>query len=127
VSIAALERVEKALLHCLDGGYYSIEHQLHLQIEFGLRLWDIHFEHEFRLGPRARIDFRCDGNVGIEVKKGKPNSGRLEAQVERYAAFPSLDALLVIVERCAFVPPSSEIHGKPVRYLALSRLGGVAL
>lgn len=84
----------------------------------------IPFLHEERLAPRCRIDFLV-GNVGIEIKKGKPEHARLLRQLERYAQSPRIGALIVLVERAADIP--SEIHNKPCVALSVNRLWGIAL
>ncbi len=105
-----------------------IEQEAHLQakIAAALSVADIRFEREYKLGPRSRIDFLCEGGVGIEVKKGKPRSAAVNAQIVRYLTYPALTALVLVVERNIY-NPLTEAHGKLVRYVALNRQGGVAL
>lgn len=102
------------------------EAYLHGAITAALLDAGIAFSHEHSLGRGCRIDFLCDGGVGIEVKKGKPNRKSLAKQVERYAAFKAVTALVVVVERNLF-DPIREAGGKPVAYVSLSRNWGVAL
>jgi hypothetical protein len=80
--------------------------------------------HEAAIAPRCRIDFLID-RIGIEVKKGRPERGRLIRQAERYLSSDKLDALIIAVERNVDVP--SFICGKPVTVMGLNRLWGVAL
>jgi len=47
------------------------EYDIHAAIARALEAAGLEYEHEYRLGPRRRIDFRV-GRVGIEVKKGRP-------------------------------------------------------
>ena len=82
------------------------------------------YEHEFRLGPRNRIDFRV-GRVGIEVKKGRPATSLLTGQLRRYLESDALDAVIVVTQRVTRVPDT--LCGKPVVLVSLNRLWGVAL
>ena len=100
------------------------EYDLHKMIAQTLSAAGILAQHEVRLAPRCRIDFWVDG-IGIEVKKGRPNRSNLLIQCRRYLSSPEVEALLLIVERSAFLP--SRLCGKPVYTFELNRLWGVAL
>ena len=100
------------------------EYDIHAQVASALGAAGLEYEHEYRLGPRCRIDFRV-GRVGIEVKKGRPASSELAKQLRRYLASDELDAVVVVTQRVTHVPAS--ISGKPVRLISLNRLWGVAL
>lgn len=100
------------------------EYDIHAQVAHALGAADLAFEHEYRLGPRCRIDFRV-GRVGIEVKKGRPASSELVKQLRRYLSSDELDAVIVVTQRVTRVPES--INGKPVYLISLNRLWGVAL
>lgn len=104
----------------------AAETDLYYAISAELRADGIPFEREVLLGPRNRIDYLIPGGVGIEVKKGKPNSRALEAQAERYCRFDQVTALILVVERSVFIHPD-RLHGKPVYYVSLNRLWGIAL
>ena len=82
------------------------------------------FTHEARLGGGCRIDYLV-GNVGVEIKKGKPNSALLQRQLNRYALCDQVAALVVVTWQSVAVPAS--IGGKPVRALVLGQLWGVSL
>ena len=100
------------------------EYDIHAAIARALSGAGLEFEHEYRLGPRRRIDFRV-GRVGIEVKKGRPASSQLREQLRRYLESDALDAVIVVAQRVTWVPEA--ICGKPVRLVSLNRLWGVAL
>ena len=100
------------------------EYDIHAQVASALGAAGLSYEHEYKLGPRCRIDFRV-GRVGIEVKKGRPASSELAKQLTRYLASDELDAVVVVTQRVTHVPAS--ISGKPVRLISLNRLWGVAL
>ena len=80
--------------------------------------------HEARLGPGCRIDFLV-GNVGIEIKKGKPDAAALQRQLARYAACEDVEAIVLLTQRAVRV--SATALGKPVRVIMLNQLWGVAL
>ena len=100
------------------------EYDIHAEIARALEAAGIAYEHEYRLGPRRRIDFR-GGRIGIEVKKGRPVSAQLRAQLARYLESDALDAVIVVTQRVTRLP--ERIDGKPVYIISLNRLWGVAL
>ena len=100
------------------------EYDIHSAIAAALSAHDLPYVHEYRLGPRCRIDFRV-GRVGIEVKKGRPAASELTRQLRRYLASEDLDAAIVVTQRVTRLPET--IEGKPVRLISLNRLWGVAL
>lgn len=100
------------------------EYEIHALIERTLSDAGISCQHEFRLSPGRRIDFMC-GSVGIEVKKGRPQSAALRRQLEKYMADDRIDELIVVLQKPCFLPVL--ILGKPVHVLCLNRLWGVAL
>ena len=100
------------------------EYDIHAQVAAALGAAGLPFEHEYKLRPRCRIDFRV-GRVGIEVKKGRPASAELTKQLRRYLASDALDAVVVVTQRVTRLPHS--IDGKGVYIISLNRLWGVAL
>ena len=123
----SVEREIKAIVKALSAVRMPAqpeEYDIHTQIAGALAKSGIDFEHEFRLAPRCRIDFRV-GRVGIEVKKGRPVPSELAKQLGRYLASEELDAAVVVMQRA--VPLPGVISGKPVRVVSLNRLWGVAL
>ncbi len=122
---ATLEQV-LASLRNLRVRHVGLEYDLQGQIAQRLEADGIPFSREHQLGPRARIDFLVAGGIGIEVKRGKPNSGDVMAQVERYAKFDAVGALVIVVERNVFKYDRST-NGKPVHYVALNKLWGISL
>jgi hypothetical protein len=116
--VAAVSRIRVGLV--------DYERTIYPQIAAQLTEAGITFEAEVKLGPRCRIDFLAGDGIGIEVKKGKPSSREIEAQLARYAGHERIRKLVLIVERCVFSPPA-EVCGKPVRYIALHALWGLAL
>ncbi|MBR1820701.1 MAG: hypothetical protein IJ769_03660 [Clostridia bacterium] len=100
------------------------EYDIHAAIAEALTAAGLEFEHEYKLGPRRRIDFRV-GRVGIEVKKGRPATSELTRQLRRYLESDALDGVIVVTQRVTALPGS--ICGKPVTLVSLNRLWGVAL
>ena len=100
------------------------EYDIHRAVADALDAAGLDYEHEYRLGPRRRIDFRV-GRVGIEIKKGRPASSELTAQLRRYLESDALDGVVVVTQRVTVLPAT--ISGKPVALVSLNRLWGVAL
>ena len=100
------------------------EYDIHAQVASALGAASLAYEHEYRLGPRCRIDFKV-GRVGIEVKKGRPASSDLTRQLRRYLESDELDAVIVVTQRVTRLPET--ILGKRVELISLNRLWGVAL
>ena len=100
------------------------EYDIHAAIARALSDAGLEYEHEYRLGPRRRIDFRV-GRIGIEVKKGRPASSELVRQLRKYMESDDLDAVIVVTQRATALPGT--ICGKPVALISLNRLWGVAL
>ena len=100
------------------------ESDIHNAISLSLTAAGIEFQHEYRLGPRRRIDFVC-GSIGIEVKKSRPKASELQAQLKRYLEDSFLTAAIVVLQRPCSLPKT--ICGKNVYVVSLNRLWGVAL
>lgn len=111
-------------LHALRVSPGVSEMEIHAHIAQGLQSAGISCVHEARLASRCRIDFLA-GDIGIEVKCGKPSRCALIAQLGRYAACPQIQALIVVVERSANLP--QKVGGKPCHFVSLNRLWGIAL
>ena len=101
-----------------------VEYDIHAQIASSLVQAGIDHTHEYRLGPRRRIDFRA-GRIGIEVKKGRPVTSELTRQLRRYLESEELDGMIVVTQRVVNLPAT--LCGKPVYVLSQTRLWGVAL
>ena len=119
----ALERVLNALsmIRC---GAACTEDELHALTAKTLTDAGIPAMHEARLAPGCRIDFLA-GDVGIEIKKSRPERAKLIAQLTRYAACDQVDSLVVAAPRGVYLPKM--IGGKRVTMVALERLWGISL
>ena len=85
---------------------------------------EISFSREVNIGGGSRLDYLCD-NIAIEVKRGKPNRKILVKQIGRYMTSPSVESLILVVERNVDLP---EIVGsKPCFVLSLNKQWGIAL
>ena len=100
------------------------EYDIHAAIAEALAGAGLEYAHEYKLGPRCRIDFAV-GRVGIEVKKGRPATAQLVRQLRRYLESDMLEGIIVVTQRATVLPDT--ICGKPVRQVSLNRLWGVAL
>ena len=118
-----LARVTQALktIRC---GASDAEEALHAQAAQALEAAGLEAAHEVRLAPRCRIDFMV-GEIGIEIKKKRPERAKLLAQLTRYAACEQVRALIVVAPRGVNLPRT--IGGKPVKMIALERLWGISL
>ncbi|MDR3052167.1 MAG: hypothetical protein LBU67_10690 [Oscillospiraceae bacterium] len=100
------------------------EDEMHRHIAQGLARAGLPCVHEAKLAPRCRIDFLV-GDVGVEVKCGKPGRAALLSQLARYAACPQVMALVLVVQRSVRLPP--QVGGKPCHTVGMNRLWGIAL
>jgi hypothetical protein len=100
------------------------EYDLHGMIAAALEGAGIPCVHEYRLAPRCRIDFLC-GNVGIEVKKGRPVPAQLRKQLSRYLASDEVSQVVVVMQRAVGMPET--ISGKRVHVVSLNMNWGIAL
>ena len=115
-----------AALHSMRAGVIRDEtSELHHAIIQALVIAGIAYDREYRLGPRSRIDFFLSGGIGIEAKKGKPNRNSIIQQLERYATYPEITGLILVIETLIDLPPL--ILGKPLRVVNLRKLWGIAL
>jgi hypothetical protein len=104
-----------------------VNEEFDLQTEIGKILKEAHIwsVKECYLGPRNRVDFFCRDGIVIEVKKGKPNKAQVISQLQRYAAFPEVRGIILVIEKNLDIP--KEINGKPCISFGLNKLWGIAL
>jgi hypothetical protein len=100
------------------------EFQIHAAIKSAFLSHGIGFDYERKLAPRNRIDFLTHEGVGVEVKKGKPNSSQVLQQLQRYSVFPEVESIILVIERYQDVP--NEVNGKPCMSIGLNKLWGIA-
>lgn len=97
---------------------------MHRMVERCLEEHGVVCEHEVRLGCRCRIDLMV-GDVGIEMKRGKPQRQKVLEQLMRYAACERVSALILVAERSVDLPHA--LCGKPLYTICLNRLWGIAI
>ena len=100
------------------------EYQLHEHIAAALSDGGFVIHHEAVLAPRCRIDFLAD-DIGIEVKRGKPQKAALMKQCSRYLASDRIQALILVLDTSVSLP--RELNGKPLITFGLNKLWGIAL
>ncbi len=101
------------------------EYELQNKIAKALVAADIPFQKEYKLGPRSRVDFLTGDGIAIEVKKGKPYTQQVIQQLRRYAEFPEVKSIVLVIERNLDIP--KELNGKPCTSFGLNKLWGIAL
>ena len=72
---------------------------------------------EHRLAPGERPDFLIAGGTVIEVKSPRARAAAVLRQLERYAAYDEVEALILASARAVNVP--ARIGGKPGRFVNL--------
>ncbi len=120
---ASLDQVVSAI-KTIRAPFSLHEFDLHAQVSSALEEAGISFAHEAVVAPRCRIDFLA-GQIGIEIKRGKPRAHDLLGQATRYLSSPRVEALVVISEREVLMPES--VLGKPCVCLSFSKLWGPAV
>lgn len=111
-------------LQAMRPPFVPYEIDIHKLVEERLAEAGLPFAHEARIGKGCRIDYLV-GDVGIEIKKGKPSVDILRRQLLRYAACEGISALILVSQRSVKLPKI--LGGKPLEVLALPQLWGVAL
>ena len=82
---------------------------------------------ECRLGSGNRVDFLTQSGVAVEVKKGKPNRTQLINQINRYAEYPEVEAVVIVVVTSLRIPITKTANGKPCSVIGLQKQWGIAL
>ena len=84
------------------------------------------FIREVTVAPGSRVDLLVVGGIAVEVKKGKPNTRKVAAQLWRYAQSSRVSSIILVSER-GLSSHIVEANGKPVRYVSLVSNWGIAL
>lgn len=116
-----------AALNTLRVGKVIEEYDLQAEVAKALGQAGIGYQKEYQLGPGSRVDFLTDNGVAVEVKKSKPNRTRLVNQINRYAQFEEVKAVIIVVETSLRVPVTSTENGKPCAVVGLQKLWGIAI
>ncbi|MFW6025156.1 MAG: hypothetical protein ACOCRX_02330 [Candidatus Woesearchaeota archaeon] len=102
------------------------ETDLHSIIAKCLMENNIPFEKEYYLGPRSRIDFLAKKQIGIEVKKEKPNNTHLKKQIKKYCKYEIITGLIIVTPWARHLNIPNEVNGKPIYIISLNKLWGLA-
>lgn len=94
------------------------EYLLHADLAAHMERAGIKFEREVRLSPGNRIDFLCEGGIGIECK-ARARKREVFRQLERYAEEPTITALFLVTATAMGLPAAA--NGKPLFYIPLGR------
>lgn len=124
--VRIMDRVARAIERINLNAPVDLESDLYPPIIRALTELRIDFEAEVKLGRGNRVDFLTSDGIAIEVKKGKPNSRQVTAQIKRYAVFPRVTGIIIVVERSIAWHPV-RLADKPVRYIGLNRMRGPAI
>ncbi|HML37016.1 MAG TPA: hypothetical protein PKA19_06320 [Bacillota bacterium] len=121
-----IEKVTSAL-ETLRVGKIIEEYDLQDKIAKAFDVAGIEYQKEYRLGTGSRVDFLTAYGIAVEVKKGKPNRASLETQINRYAEFEEVQAIIIVVETSLKFPIKQSWNGKPCSVIGLQKLWGIAL
>jgi hypothetical protein len=121
-----MESIINALKN-LRVGVIPQEYDLQNDIAAIFNKYGIDYEKEYYLGRGSRLDFFSKNGVAVEVKKGKPNRTQLENQINRYAEYQEVKAIVVAVETSLRIPIARTNNGKPCAVVGLQKLWGIAL
>ena len=111
-----------AVLSTLRVGKIIDEYSLQNKIAKALDTAGIEYQKEYRLGVGNRVDFLTADGIAIEVKKGKPNRFNLEYQINRYADFDEVKAIIIVVETSIRDPIEISNNRKPCAVMGLEKL-----
>ena len=101
------------------------EIELQDMVEAALLQNNIEYRREARCGKGCRVDFLLSGGVAVEVKARRRPYKTLLSQLKRYAQCETVSAIIFVTNDAAHLP--AQIEEKPLIYLNLKRLWGVAL
>jgi hypothetical protein len=103
------------------------EYDLQNQIAVLFDQMGVYYTREYHLGRGSRVDFLTESGVAIEVKKGKPNRSQLVQQIERYAGYECVRAIIIVVETSLRTPITRTRNAKPCAVIGLQKLWGIAI
>lgn len=104
--------------------HVNMEYDLQKDVAAALIAQNITFKKEYQLGPGNRVDFFIDG-IAVEIKKGKPNRQRVLDQIQRYARFECVDAVVLVIQTSLQMPVEI-VNEKPCIVIGLQKLWGIA-
>jgi hypothetical protein len=116
-----IEKKLELIQLALRGRRLSLNDEKKLQIEIAgaFAAYGIECTREVHLDKNNIVDFMIDG-FAIEIKiRTKVSAMQIYRQLERYCAFPEVEALMLMTSKAMSLPDA--INGKPVYVLSLSR------
>ncbi len=112
-----------SIIQSIHFPFLTDEYQIHRLIAAALSTANIRFQHEYKLGSYARIDFFVEG-IGIEVKTNKADRRAILAQLKKYAAYDAVYAIIVVVQRAMKLP--AELDHKAIISIPVYRSWGIS-
>lgn len=99
---------------------FRMGHETLLQedVQTALKAVGAEFEREKVLGPGERVDFLVDGHIALELKI-RANRKRIFRQLERYATYSQIDAIVLLTASAMGLP--ALIGDKPAYFVHLGR------
>lgn len=97
------------------------EEELQEAVESALQEGGIHYARERTLGRSDRIDFLCEGGVGVEVKI-QGSLSDLTRQLFRYAEHPGIERLVLVTTKARLRRLPRTVLGKPLEVVYLCPL-----
>lgn len=115
------------LIQLLGLGRFNLTTETHTQLEIArliAQTWPaVTCSREHRLGPGDRPDFLVDERIVVEVKGPRHRAGPTLRQLLRYAAYPQVEAIILVTARAMDMPPRLEAEGRslPLTVINLGR------
>ena len=112
----------EALCEVLAAGRFDLSDEKACQLE--IAAWfddhcpDLVVSREHRLSHRDIVDFLA-GSVAIEIKMNGAAPRPILRQLERYAAFPDVSAVILVSNRAIAAPAT--VCGKPLYVVSLGK------
>lgn len=109
------------LIYSLRPSFPISEGEIHTLLSECLDKNKISYIHEAKLGEKSRIDFLI-GDIGIEIKKSRPNKTSLLKQLTKYSLSDKISCLILLCEQSIHLQDS--INSKPLLSISLRKIMG---
>jgi hypothetical protein len=111
------------VLDLLRGSRFRLDTESAIQADidllFRIELGPGGYQREHRFGPGERVDFFVAGRIAVEVKQRRAKAAPTLRQLERYAAYPEVEVLVLVTGWSMDLP--AEVNGKPLHIVSLGR------
>lgn len=114
----SLEEI-KNLIYSLRPSFPISEGEIHSLLSSCLDKNKISYIHEARLDEKSRIDFLI-GDIGVEIKKSRPNKAALMKQLNKYSLSDKISGLIMLSEQNIRLDES--INSKPLISISLRKI-----